>query len=295
MTEQEQREDRPARPQSCPNCGSKALTAVECLSCGLILAKWDATRTGPVGTKDPLPGVRKGFSRLDKTVSRRWEFVRLAIGVISIVLAWVLYANGKALNAVELYFVVAVYGGTGIWIVATFPNRINARQFLIELCFVGLVSIPAMFVNPMLFGWEDEVDTVMLPMSDLDTPQANNQDDSFPAQLERYLNVVDALLQPDKTLSRSERNLWIKAAHGPSLVEAFNTLLRQDPMRTEKNEETIARLLEHVERLAVTSWVEVGEEWSLRLTPEQMVRTRALLNECTETFGVRIQGDSGGI
>jgi hypothetical protein len=283
---EEDNEQKQKRHVDCPNCGSKALTSLECLSCGLILSKWTAVRTGPITAKEPLPGVRENFSPLDKSVSRAWELIRLGLGVISLILAWVLYSNGKALHAFELYFVVVVYGGMGVWIIATFPNRLNMRQFLIEMCFVGLVTIPTILVDPMLYGWESDMETMVLPMSDLELEQGDENSSDFDDILRRYLLQINRFISADAPVDRNPRNRWIVGAHGPRVVRALNDLDDNDPRKSPRHQSALRQLLDHLERISVSSWVQVGDQWNLQLEPAQVLKTRALLDEVMTLFGL---------
>lgn len=278
-----------ARFKACPNCGAAEIHENDCPHCGIVFSKWLAREAArQQGVERPAPVVEQevhhDVSRtgLDVQISPATRIMRVAVGLFSCLLAFFLYSNGKALADFQLFVVLLTYACVGVWIFATTIAPVSTRQFMVEVVFIAVATIPAYALNPEIFGMDGQE----VQKHELRYAPKPRQD--VRPLVENTLNNLLNDLEETRIFTRDERNNWIVSVHSMPVTIKLRELAEAGDAN-DGDVNLINDLSSSLERALVRSWVYRNGDWKLLLSPDDRRGIAQKFNALAKAFNIQLK------
>ena len=141
----------------CPKCGFEQPESPECLSCGIIIAKFQkppADVAAPTERPVAPPAAEAEPNPLLEPIGGVARVVRFLAGLVCAANAVIMYLNGSALATFSMYAVLVFFVGAFLYTLVTVVQRVSIRQFAIEMMVLVAFSIGVKLVYPQIFDLE---------------------------------------------------------------------------------------------------------------------------------------------
>jgi hypothetical protein len=239
------------------------------------------------GVERPAPQVEAqehdedSRTGLDIQISPPTRIMRVAVGLFACLLAFFLYSNGKALLNFQLFVVLLTYACVGVWIFATTLAPVSTRQFMVEVLFMAVATVPAYALNPEIFG----VGGPEIQKHELRYAPKPRQD--VRPLVENTLNNLLGDLEETRIFTRDERNNWIISVHEMPVAAKLRDLAASGDAN-EGDVNLITDLVTVLERALVRSWAYRNGNWKLRLSVDDRRSVAQKFNALATAFDIQL-------
>lgn len=163
---------------NCPKCGFQQPESSECLSCGIIFAKYrpDAAPPPAAERQPPAPAEVAEPSPFREPIGGVGRILRVAAGLLCAANAIIMWLNGTGLRTFTMYAVLVFFVVACLHMLITAAQRVSLRQLSIEMAVIFVVSLGAKLSYPQIF----------------DTDAASGQLQPPPKVRGEFVSILDA-------------------------------------------------------------------------------------------------------